>query len=281
MAEACVSALVEWLKSDSDHLSSLSSNLFFISAPSYISCPVPEDEKEGKIVLIKKTRMVQLLTQLLRNDIVYPFAPESIGAAEEMQKICKEHRGKGPLRNEWMGLNRELFDLLSEAEVKEIEGKSELKGDENREKKVKELEERIRTMEDDFAKERKILEQKIKEKEEALTKLREEKDSELKKMAEDKKRLEEDKERLEKELAEAKGRIKKEGEKDGSWIGEGKGEEERRREGEGKREIITELSSVSLGYSMQSAFTINGNSITHTVPQEWHTVTFGPILRNV
>ena len=126
--------------------------------------------------------------------------------------------------------------------------------------------------------------QEREEKEEALKELREEKDSELKKMAEkqkrleeDKERLEKDKERLEKELAEAKRGIKKEYEKYGRlpmvW--------KRKREGEGEREIITELSSVSLGYSKQSAFAINGNSITHTVSGEYHTVTFGPILRNV
>ena len=69
--------------------------------------------------------------------------------------------------------------------------------------------------------------------------------------------------------------------KDGKWIREGKGEEERRKAGEGKEEIMKELSSVSLGFSKPSKFTISGNSITHTVPGDWNTVTFGPILRNV
>ena len=47
---------------------------------------------------------------------------------------------------------------------KEIEGKSAMKGDSNTEKKVKELEERIHRMEDDYAKERKRHDEIMKEK---------------------------------------------------------------------------------------------------------------------
>ena len=95
---------------------------------------------------MKKTRMVQLLTQLLMQDIEYPFASEIIEAAEKMQNICKEHK-TGTMKNEWKKLDKELYALLSEAEDKEIEGtpsreRQDLRIElEKKEKMIQEMEE--------------------------------------------------------------------------------------------------------------------------------------------
>ena len=67
--------------------------------------------------------MVQLLTQLLMKDIVFPFASEIVGAAMEMKEKCKEHK-TGPMKDAWKTLDKELYALMNEAEDKEIDGKT-------------------------------------------------------------------------------------------------------------------------------------------------------------
>ena len=72
------------------------------------------------MVLVKKTRMVQLLVELLSSKIVFPFASEIIGASSEMKEKCEEReegeRGEDEETNKlWDGLDDALSSMLKRA----------------------------------------------------------------------------------------------------------------------------------------------------------------------
>ena len=91
---------------------------------------------------MKKTRMVQLLTELLSNKIMFPFASEIIGGAAEMKEKCEEREEEDDEMNKrWDELDQQLYALLRQAKRLKIEGKQT----EDKDTRITELEAAVKT----------------------------------------------------------------------------------------------------------------------------------------
>ena len=224
------------------------------------------------MLLVKKTRMVQLLVELLSNKIVFPFASEIIGAAEEMQKKCEEREeGEDSEMNKlWESLDDVLTSILKRAKKAGIQARK--KEDEDKWKdRIKELEEAVQKANKEKEEAIKAKDRIIKEKEEALEKEQEAKD----RISKEKERVIQAKEealkakdkiikekqsalqaalsRAEKAEAE-KGRVKRPEEHQSSKGGEKKEEEGR---------IVKDVGGLFVHISNSSIITRNGNTFTH------------------
>ena len=88
--------MLNWLQEDEKHIHSLSSNVYFQSAPSLLSKEVQKTGgEEEKPEVERKARLLSLYSSLLREKLTLPFVGEVLNEAEKILKIIERRTESG------------------------------------------------------------------------------------------------------------------------------------------------------------------------------------------